>query len=125
MNLSGIQWHFVVLFTGILLCVFSYAEDFATDEFPLVVNKHTAWNLVGAEERIDALRKGDFSVSVHLESGEMIPLGAEYTLKQIKHKFLFGGSLSADFASVLPPLWMRKAHWQCDHRGRIRRLRRQ
>ena len=98
MNLSGIQWHFVVLFTGILLCVFSYAEDFATDEFPLVVNKHTAWNLVGAEERIDALRKGDFSVSVHLESGEMIPLGAEYTLKQIKHKFLFGGSLSADWS---------------------------
>ena len=98
MNLLSIQWFYAVLFKGLFICLFSYAEDFSIDDYPLVAKEHTAWDLVGAEDRIDALRKGDFSVIVHLESGESVPLGTEYSLKQIKHSFLFGGSLAADWS---------------------------
>ena len=62
-------------------------KTFLLDDYPLVIKEHTAWDLVGAEDRIDALRKGDFSVIVHLESGESVPFGTEYSLKQIKHSF--------------------------------------
>ena len=98
MNLLGIRRYYAVLFKGLLICLISYAEDFAIDEYSLVIKEHTAWDLVGAEARIDALRKGDFSVIVHLESGENVPFGTEYSLKQIKHSFLFGGSLAADWS---------------------------
>ena len=98
MNLLSIRWFYAVLFQGLFICLFSYAEDFSIDDYPLVVKEHTAWDLVGAEDRIDAIRKGNFSVIVHLESGESIPLGTEYSLKQIKHSFLFGGSLAADWS---------------------------
>ena len=98
MNLLSILRHYAVFFIGFILSMLSYAEVFPIDDFPLVVKEHTDWDLVGAEARIDALRKGDFSVIVQLESGESIPFGSEYSLKQIKHAFLFGGSLAADWS---------------------------
>ena len=88
MNLLGILWHYAVFFIGFLLCMLSYAEDFPIDDFPLVVKEHTDWDLVGAEARIDAHRKGDFSVIVQLESGKYF-FWTEYSLKQINmHSYL-------------------------------------
>ena len=55
MNLLGIRRYYAVLFKGLLICLISYAEDFSIDEYPLVIKEHTAWDLVGAEARIDAL----------------------------------------------------------------------
>lgn len=100
MRLIGInsQSQYLVLFLSLLPFLFLNAEDFDISEFPLVIKEHTAWNLEGAEERIDACRKGDFSIVLQMESGDVIPSGVEYTLKQIKHDFLFGGSLAADWS---------------------------
>jgi endo-1,4-beta-xylanase len=88
---------YAVLFISLLFGLFSLAEDLV-EKYPLVIKQHESWDLEEANERIDSLRKGDFSVSLSLKSGTKIPIHTEYSLKQIKHEFLFGGSLSADWS---------------------------
>lgn len=94
----GVIPQLFILCFSFLLCQFLVAEKFDISQYPLVIKEHIPWDLVGAEERIETLRKGDFSVTLLLESGESIPAGSEYTLKQVKHEFLFGGSLAADWS---------------------------
>lgn len=107
MYLYGIKSKYSVLFISLWLCLFLNAEDYDISDFPLVVKEHTAWDLEGAEERIDRYRKGDFSLVLQMESGEAIPVSTDYALNQMKHDFLFGGSLAADW-SVPGKTWYPK-----------------
>jgi hypothetical protein len=98
MEFKGIKSNFYILFLSFCSCLFLSGEDFDISEYPLVIKEHTPWNLEGAEARIEAHRKGDFSVVLALPNGDAIPEGAEYRLRQVNHEFLFGGSLAADWS---------------------------
>lgn len=98
MEFKGIKSNFYILFLSFCSCLFLSGEDFDISEYPLVIKEHTPWNLEGAEARIEAHRKGDFSVVLALPNGDAIPAGAEYRLRQVNHEFLFGGSLAADWS---------------------------
>ena len=39
------------------LFVYFLCGRFSVDDYPLVVKEHTAWDLVGAEDRIDAKKR--------------------------------------------------------------------
>ena len=107
MNISIIKLNYILLLKSLFFCTFLFASNHSSGDFPLVINEHTPWNLKGADTRIEVLRKGDFSIFLTLESGEKIPTGTKYTLNQIEHEFLFGGSLSADW-SVPEKSWYPK-----------------
>ena len=98
MEFKGIKSNFYILFLSFCSCLFLSGEDFDISEYPLVIKEHRPWNLEGAEARIEAHRKGDFSVVLALPNGDAIPEGAEYHLRQVNHEFLFGGSLAADWS---------------------------
>jgi GH35 family endo-1,4-beta-xylanase len=98
MEFKGIKSNFYILFLSFCSCLFLSGEDFDISEYPLVIKEHRPWNLEGAEARIEAHRKGDFSVVLALPNGDAIPEGAEYRLRQVNHEFLFGGSLAADWS---------------------------
>lgn len=98
MEFKDIKSNFYILFLSFCSCLFLSGEDFDISEYPLVIKEHTPWNLEGAEARIEAHRKGDFSVVLALPNGDAIPEDAEYRLRQVNHEFLFGGSLAADWS---------------------------
>lgn len=58
---------------------------------------HVAWDLSGAEERIEQLRKGDISLLLQLPEGALVHEDVPFELKQLSHAFYFGGSLAADW----------------------------
>jgi GH35 family endo-1,4-beta-xylanase len=76
---------------------------------------HQPWKLAGAQERIEAHRKGDLHLSLHLPDGATVPEGASYQLLQTGHAFQFGGSLSADWQAP-------KQDWYSDFKTQFARL---
>lgn len=71
--------------------------------YPLIAQAHEPWTLLGAQERIEAYRKGDFLLNMRLPDGKAIPEGTAFQIKQTDHDFLFGGSLAADWSVPAQP----------------------
>ena len=65
----------------------------------VLAEQHLRWELQGAQERIEAHRKGDLRLELRLPDGSLVPAGAEFRLEQREHAFRFGGSLAADWQS--------------------------
>ncbi|CAI8281033.1 MAG: Anti-sigma-I factor RsgI6 [Opitutia bacterium UBA7350] len=63
----------------------------------LGAEEHRAWELAGAQARIEVHRMGDLHLNLRLPNGDTVPHGTRYTIKQREHAFQFGGSLSADW----------------------------
>ncbi|MAS98115.1 MAG: hypothetical protein CMF29_04205 [Kiritimatiellaceae bacterium] len=77
---------------NILLMGFVLAWMFSAHSFP-----HEAWNLEGAQDRIERIRKGDAHIQFTLPNGDLISVPSTFELKQLRHAFNFGGSLAADW----------------------------
>lgn len=56
--------------------------------------QHVAWQLEGAQERIENYRMGDCSLELRLADGLTLPVGTKVSLEQTGHAFYFGGSLA-------------------------------
>lgn len=67
------------------------------EEFPLIFEEHKPWSLEGAEERIKEYRQGDAEISFILPNDKILEKEVPFELKQTKHEFYFGGSLSTDW----------------------------
>lgn len=70
----------------------------------VLAEQHLPWELQGAQERIEAHRKGDLRLELRLPDGLPVPAGTEFHLEQTGHAFRFGGSLAADW-QVPKQIW--------------------
>jgi endo-1,4-beta-xylanase len=70
------------------------AEEVEKGQGAFAATGHEPWRLDGANERIEAHRKGDCSLILQLPDGATLPAGTTVHLEQTGHAFHFGGSLA-------------------------------
>ncbi len=77
--------------------------------------EYLPWELDGAQDRIEAIRKGDCQLRLVLPDGQTIPKESACSLSQTRHAFNFGGSLASDWQAP-------KQDWYDDFKAQFANL---